>query len=65
MQGVPGGMWLRFAMGHELERRLLEKTIFHQNSDDVVQASWQGPFFSEITRPWSFGKCSGEDMWIY
>ena len=31
------------------------KIDFDPNSDDVVQASWQGPFFSEITRPWNLG----------
>ena len=25
----------------------------------------RGLFFSEITRHWNFGMCSGEDMWIY
>ena len=45
MQGVSGGMWLQFAMGHDFESRLLEKSMFHQSSDDVVQASWQVFFF--------------------
>ena len=29
-------------------------------TDDGVQASWQGPFFSEITRPCNFGMCFGD-----
>ena len=65
MQEVSGGMWLQFAMGLLIQSWLLKKSIFDPNSDDGVQASWQGPFFSEITCPWNFGTCSGEDMWIY
>ena len=26
--------------------------LVETRTDDGVQASWQGPFFSEITRPW-------------
>ena len=29
-------------------------------TDDGVQAAWQGPFFSEITRPWNLGTCFGD-----
>ena len=60
MQEVSGGTWLQFAMGHCFESRLLKTSIFDQNSDDCVQAFWQGPFFSEITRPWNLGMCFGD-----
>ena len=31
----------------------LKGWVFDRNSDYCVQASWQGPLFLEITRPWN------------
>ena len=60
MQEASGGMWLQILIGRVIQTRLLEKSVFDPDSDDCVQASWQGPLFSEIARPWNLGMCFGD-----
>jgi hypothetical protein len=53
LQEASGCMWLQILIGHLIQTRLLKGWVFDRNSDYCVQASWQGPLFLEITRPWN------------
>ena len=52
-------MWLQTPIGHLIQTRLLEEGVFNPNSDDCVQASWQGPFLFQkyhVHGIWGRGK---------
>ena len=55
VQEVSGGMWLQILMVDQIQTRLFGDSNFNKISVVGVQASWQGFFFPEITRPWNWG----------